>query len=451
MKRRTFLKKSAISTAGAIGMPYILPTGLLSSFTTPPLAEHVVFVLFAGGVRQQESVLKRYLAEGQNEDIEGNIMYNMLEGPPPEDKIAYGIDDTVNDIVGRFPIDPILDTPLESLGTLFPEVRFTRGGAGHFGGLSTGVSGNYYVTEGLRNRPKSPTIFEYLRKHAGFSATDCWYVGLSISGSRALLNYSAHEDYGRRYGGNFISPLTTFGRPGQNHFMDFKNYHPETEWKMIREMREFLNNNFNSNGLEIPHLYNSEDEQLFIKEFVKETFEKWKVDNITLPPVADNADLGNLGYAVEVLNWFKPKLMVVDLGAVDVCHGNYTAYLKNLHRADHGVGFLWREIQRIPEMADNTTLIIMPEHGRNLEHNPIQDENDWFAYDHSGGNVNTRRMFTMMVGPGIDAGLRVGDENQPIGDAADIVPTIADLFGIKDTVYNQGLLDPSARSLFDRI
>src|SRR5687768_4297362 len=155
MKRRTFVKTSSLATAGTISMPYILPSGLLSSMTKPPLADYVVFVLFAGGVRQQESVLQRYLAEGQNENIEGNIMYNMLTGLPPVDKIAYGLDDTVNNIIGGIPIDPILQTPLDQLGTLFPEVRFSKGGAGHFNGLSTGVSGNYSFTQGLRNRPQS--------------------------------------------------------------------------------------------------------------------------------------------------------------------------------------------------------------------------------------------------------------------------------------------------------
>ncbi len=102
-------------------------------------------------------------------------------------------------------------------------------------------------------------------------------------------------------------------------------------------------------------------------------------------------------------------------------------------------------------MMGNTTMIVMPEHGRDLEHNPIQDDNDWYAYDHSGNNVNTRRIFTMMAGPGIDGGLRVGDENNPVGDASDVVLTIADIFGIKDTVASKGLLDPLSRSLFDRI
>jgi hypothetical protein len=102
-------------------------------------------------------------------------------------------------------------------------------------------------------------------------------------------------------------------------------------------------------------------------------------------------------------------------------------------------------------MAGKTTMIVMPEHGRDEQPNPIQDDNDWYAYDHSTGNENTRRIFTLMVGPGIDGGLRVGGEGNPIGDAADITPTIADLFGIKNIVADQGLLDPGARSLFDRM
>ena len=371
MKRRKFITTSSLATAGAFTMPYILPSGLLGATTKPPLSEYVVFVLFAGGVRQQESVLQRYLAEGQNENVEGNIMYNMLTGAPPNDKIAYGLDDTVNNIIGGIPIDPILQTPLDQIGTLFPEVRFSKGGAGHFNGLSTGVSGNYYTTQGLRMRPQSPTIFEYLRRHAGFKATDTWYVGVSIGGSRPLLNYSANESYGRRYGGNFIAPTVTFGQPGMANFQDFKNYHPDTEWDKILEMREFLNQNFQQQGLEIAHLYNETEEEILIKDFVRNTFTKVNAGNVILPPVNDNSDLKTIGYAVEVLNWFKPKLTVVDMTNIDVCHGDYTSYLKNLHRADHGIGFLWREIQRIPEMAGKTTLIVMPEHGRDLEHNPI--------------------------------------------------------------------------------
>ncbi|MBK7426661.1 MAG: hypothetical protein IPI60_06360 [Saprospiraceae bacterium] len=451
MNRRKFIRQAGTVIGGTLASPYIMPSGLMSMSTTAPMAEHVVFVLFAGGVRQQESVLQQYLAGSQNENVEGNIMYNMLSGAPPNDKIAYGRDDIQNNIIGAIPIDRILQTPLAEQGTLFPEVRFSKGGAGHYNGLSTGVSGNYELSQSLRARPASPTIFEYLRRHAGFKATDTWFVGVDIGGSRPLLNYSEHPDYGRRYGGNFLAPLTTFGAPGMKHFMDFKNYHPETEWEIIREIRGFLNQNFSTEGLEIPHLYNSEEEAYQIREFVRSTFEKVKANNLILPPVNDNRDLKAIGYAVEVLQWFKPKLLVVDLSDIDVCHANFTAYLKNVHRADHGVGFLWREIQRIPEMQNNTIMIVMPEHGRDLAPNPIQDLNMWYAFDHSTGNLNTRRIFSLVVGPGVQGNLRVGSESNPVGDAADIAPTIADIFGIKQQVIDKGLLDPAAMSLFDRI
>ena len=52
-------------------------------------SNHVVFVAFAGGVRQQESVLQRYLDDSQNYPSSGNIMYNILDGAAPTDKIVY--------------------------------------------------------------------------------------------------------------------------------------------------------------------------------------------------------------------------------------------------------------------------------------------------------------------------------------------------------------------------
>jgi len=449
MKRRKFIKNTTGAAISSSLFPYILPSGIINSTTTTPMAEHVVFVLFAGGVRQQESVLMQYLAGSQNENVEGNILYNMLNGAPPDTKIAYGEDDLENDLIGHIPIDALLQTPLELQGTLFPEVEFSQGSTGHYSGLLAGVSGNYSSVSagGLRRRPAAPTIFEYLRKHAGFKATDTWYVGTNTASSRPLLNYSSHHDYGRKYGGNFIAPTVSFGLAGQKHFMDFKNYHETDEWNRVLELRNFLNHNFNEEGFEIPHLYNTDNEEDQIKSFVKTIFNK--SGNILLPPVNDNEDLKVIGYTLELLHYFKPKITVVDLANVDVCHANFSAYLKNMHRADHGIGYLWKEIQNIPGMAGNTAMIVMPEHGRDLEHNSIRDDNEWFAYDHSGGNA--RRIFSLMVGPGIEAGLRVGGEGNPVGDASDIVPTIADIFGIKQTVYDQGLLDSKSRSLFDRL
>jgi len=450
MKRRKFLKKAAaVSALGTIGVPYILPSGRLFATNGSPMAEHVVFVMFAGGVRHQEAIGQRYL-EGQGLSIEGNIMYNMMTGLSPNIKIVYG-EDTDDGRLGGKPIDAILETPLDQQGTVFNEVKFSRGGTGHFLGMSASVSGYYGTTQGLQERSAHPTIFEYLRRFAGMKATDTWFIGNGLSGSIPLLNYSGHPDFGVGYGGNLFIPKVTFGDQGEKHLKGAKPFHPEEELDPIRKMQTFLNQNFLAQGKGIPNLNNTEEEKADIKAFIKSVFERKEAEQVAFPSVADNDDLETVGYATEVLRWFKPKLTVINMDGVDSCHESFTGYLANLHRADHAVGFLWDYIQnQIPEMAGKTTLIVMPEHGRNLESNAITDQNNWVAYDHDS-DENSRRIFTFMAGPGIDANLAVGSEGNAIGDAADVVPTIADIFGIKDQVFNAGLLDSNARSLFDRL
>ena len=57
-----------------------------------------------------------------------------------------------------------------------------------------------------------------------------------------------------------------------------------------------------------------------------------------------------------------------------------------------------------------------------------------------------------MAGPGIDAGATLGNFNDPaVSDATDMVPTIAEILGIKNEVQGAGLLDVDAMSIFDRI
>ena len=450
MKRRNFLKKTRLVTSGVIGMPYLLPSDRLFASTGYAGAGHVVVVLFAGGVRQQESMLKRYIAQSQGFDVEGNILYNMLPGEAPPIKIVYGID-SVDGQPGGQPIDAILETPLQLQGTLFPEVRYSTGGTGHFTGLSTGVSGHYATTQGLSQRPLHPTIFEYLRRYGGAKATDTWFIGNGIGNSTPLLNYSDHRDFGSRYGANFFAPVVTFSEPGETYLKDAKVYHPEEELDPVRRMREFLNQSFLRHGGELPNLANTKEEKIDIKAFMQNTFERLQNDQIAFPPVTDNGDLATVGFATEVLRWFKPKLTVINMSAVDGCHSSFTGYLGALHRGDHAIGHLWNFIQtQIPEMAGNTVLMAMPEHGRNFEPNGIIDENDWNAFDHDS-DENSRRIFTMMVGPCVEPNLVVGSPDNPIGDAADLVPTIAEVLGIKDEVMNAGFLQPHARSLFDRI
>ncbi|MDA0883142.1 MAG: hypothetical protein O2984_07500, partial [Bacteroidetes bacterium] len=147
MKRREFIKKAGLTAAASVSIPYILPSGRLFAASGRQMSQHVVLVMFAGGVRQQESVLQRYLDDSQiNEPYPGNIMYNMFSGDAPTQKIVYGTGQG-----GISPIPSILSNTLQNQGTLFAEVQALS--AGHFGGLNSLVQGSTVTTQGLKNRP----------------------------------------------------------------------------------------------------------------------------------------------------------------------------------------------------------------------------------------------------------------------------------------------------------
>lgn len=216
-------------------------------------------------------------------------------------------------------------------------------------------------------------------------------------------------------------------------------------------MRQFLNNTFKIQNGEVDGIKNTEEEKQNIKNFVKDIFSSQSTGGIPGPPGGGGGDITTIRYAAAVMKWFKPKITVLNLTNVDGCHSNFTGYLRSLHRADHGVAWLWDYINsNIPEMAGKTIMMNTPECGRNLTSNPIQDENDFFAFDHSG-DPNTRRIWTNMVGPNVPSNLRVGSEAAAKGLSTDNVLTIAEIFGIKDQVSSAGFIDSAARSLFDRI
>jgi hypothetical protein len=108
MNRRKFVKSLGLSAAGAFAVPYILPSGRLFAATGTRLANHVVLCLYAGGVRNLESIDK----------AEGNLMPNILRGT---ESISPDI------LPGFDPVPaPVLATPLQDQGTLFKGISLCK-------------------------------------------------------------------------------------------------------------------------------------------------------------------------------------------------------------------------------------------------------------------------------------------------------------------------------------
>jgi hypothetical protein len=121
MKRRDFIKKVGLTTAGAIVAPYILPSGRLFAATGNRKVNHVVFCMLAGGIRNNESVKQQ----------EGNLMSTMLKdvsGGYAEQPGFLNVDDiSANPLGGR---------RLQEFGSLLKDVRFAEGPTGHYNGFN---------------------------------------------------------------------------------------------------------------------------------------------------------------------------------------------------------------------------------------------------------------------------------------------------------------------------
>lgn len=447
MKRRNFIKKSTLAAAGAFLAPYILPTGRLFAATGSRLANHVIFFLYAGGIRNQESVDQEYLAN-QSLPTQGNVMPNMLEGAQPTANLVYN------------QWTPAVSTPLTKQGTLFREIRYMQGPTGHYNAHAVAVTGNY-ITTGLNEyeNPSLPTVFEYYRKHTdpAKSAINAWWVSEGL-GPYPSLNYSSDPGYGSSFGANHFRPASVFGPYsdlGNKYLANAKQYQPD-DANRIATVKTFLDSNFDKTTSDLPGIANSDSDKELIKQFMLDTISKTNQNQIDWPlpngvPMGQlSGDLINIAYAWEILQTFAPELMILNTTNVDVCHNDFSSYITNLHKSDYGVGWLWNKIQNDPTLKNDTILICMPEHGRNLDFNSIVDNNGFRAYDHTSDD-NSRRGFALIVGPPgvVKQDKTVGTQLSPVGEHIDIIPTIAHILDFKKDIP-AGLLGSDGSAIINQ-
>jgi hypothetical protein len=429
ISRREFIKTVGIAAAGSIAAPYILPTGRLFASSGSRIANHVVFVLFAGGLRNQETIEMQYLA-AQGQSATGNLMPNMLKGAEPNSHLLYN------------KWTPILSTPLSQQGTLFQEVQYKTGPTGHFNGHTVAMTGNYTETGlDLTINPQYPTVFEYYRKHysPAQGALNAWWITETL-GPYTALNYSRDPEYGPIYGANYLSPATTFFQLGGKYFNNM-SYLPPDDVVKISQIRNFLDANYSHTAQQVSAMQNTPDDRAKVEDFIKATTLKTYSNQIEWPlpmgitPNELTIDLVNLAFGWEVLKGFHPELMVINTISSDICHTDFSSYLSFMHKADYGVGWLWNKIQSDPVLKDDTIMICMPEHGRNLQPNGLYDANGFRAFDHTS-DYNSRRIFAMVVGPAskVKQGQVIGSQGNPVGESIDIVPTIAHILGFDTNI-----------------
>jgi hypothetical protein len=125
----------------------------------------------------------------------------------------------------------------------------------------------------------------------------------------------------------------------------------------------------------------------------------------------------------EVMRKFSPRLLVVALSDVEAAHfGSYSLHLAGIKTADRLAWQLWQEVQANPEYNDKTTMIILPEFGRD----PDGSSTNGF-FNHRANEDSTRDTWMVALGAGIDKPQIV---EKPIRHV-DVCPTLAGLLGCR--------------------
>jgi hypothetical protein len=155
---------------------------------------------------------------------------------------------------------------------------------------------------------------------------------------------------------------------------------------------------------------------------LKSSLAKSLLDYFNDPAAPTSGDELTFFMAKEVMTRFAPSLLVVNFWDIDIAHyGAYSLYLDAIRRTDRLVFELWQHVQSLPQYRDRTTLLVVPELGRDGDL-----AGNGFA-NHRSGDESCRRIWLVAVGAGVPKG--AGSE-RPIR-AFDVAPTVARILGFK--------------------
>lgn len=422
LSRRNFLRGglAAAGLAAAARTPLLrFRKAAAGGLTT----RRVVLVGIGGGLRRRESL---GMAEGATmPNLFGTVplIAGFGSGPAGAPRIAPEYAQAAPPLV----LPPVRTTPLHAQGTLVTNLRYADGPPGHLQGHGCLLSGAYNTIENRADaRLPSPTIFEVHRKGADAPATDAWYLSNPGGFYRALLS-SGHASYGARYAPSYLQPpgvmsplvpIVTSGRRALDVATDPLPTVPRDAAEDAAVARLTAVIDANTPGWhrddEFPHPDPAEAAQVqaHVADFYGDAnYEAYFPDSFGIGVRQPNGELDStpdaltVFHAERILDRFQPTLLAMTLLDVDTCHQDFNGYLRAQQTVDAAVAHLWSFIQAHPSLRDETTLIVLPEHGRHLFFNGQNpDSLGRSGLDHGQGDDGDRDVWMLALGPDIRPG-----------------------------------------------
>lgn len=297
---------------------------------------------------------------------------------------------------------------LAAQGVTYPRTRASN--LGHFGAtlsIFTGIS----EARGIRDnaRGTDPTLFEYLRKDLGWSAGDVW-ISTSGGAQESNVSYSLHPEYGSAFGASsldgdgifnaeFKGILDAYGKPREM---------PPAEVALLERMRGSI-------GGADRALAEEAETSARVERFLLDELERGTQDLNGIGA----SDAKALKVARNLLAVFRPRFLSVVLRDADVAHSSFNNYVQVIRRNDEMLGQLLDSLRRDRELAETTSILVVPEFGRDA------DLNSRRGLDHGDGSDDFRYVTMVCAGPDFRRGEVVNEEVRTI----DVCSTVCDLLG----------------------
>jgi len=303
---------------------------------------------------------------------------------------------------------------------LLPQSLFYRharneGVTAHFNAISSILTGNWQrVDDWGKLAPTSPTLFEQFRKALHADRSKTWVVA-SNKALTSLIGASSDSNYGANFGANVVFPKQLMLQAVVEALRQGRTANMADRTKVEAELESAMEgSNYEGLGWNV---FDASDQ---LDPRVRSTIQS-AIAGFVHSGGPTSGDELTFFMTREIMRKFAPQVLVVAFSDVEAAHfGSYSLHTSGIKTADRLTYQLWQEVQANPDYRDKTTMVILPEFGRD----PDGSSTNGF-FNHRANVDSTRDTWMMTLGAAVDRPQMI---ERPIHHI-DLCPTLAKLLG----------------------
>jgi hypothetical protein len=310
---------------------------------------------------------------------------------------------------------------------LRPEGLFYRscvngGVLSHFNSTASIVTGNWQRVDDFGFQPPaSQTIFEAFRQQRKAGLMDAWAICTNKS-------FATMGGANPAAGANVVLPKQLLLEAVKDVVAQPRGLGVADRENVQRRLESILQEGYEGVGWTIFQQGRKLDRE------VRETLTRALVEYIHGPEAPTSGDELTFFITREIMREFAPRLLLVNFWDMDVAHwGAYSLYLQAITRTDRLVDMLWDEVNANAAYRDKTTVLVLPELGRDGDVNAANG-----FLNHRSGDPSCRNMWLLALG----AGVSKNEVERPVAHI-DVAATAARLLGVKLDAAGQPLAEIS--------